>query len=113
MRSVPDVRKAVKLNSPLYGIRARLVPRIHAFTRYLKLAFFAARPCDRLPPGASKDPHTRYVDIHEGDELDEAQMSKWLKQAAALPAGSWTTFLRVRANRYRAVAGATRSSEYT
>src|SRR5688500_6159652 len=81
VRSVPGVRKAVKWNSPLYGIEGQgWFLGIHAFARYLKLAFFRGSSLRPLPPGASKDAHTRYVDIREGDALDEAQLSKWLQQ---------------------------------
>lgn len=85
-RSVPNVRKAVKWNSPLYGIEGRgWFLGIHAFTRYLKLAFFRGAALRPLPPGASKDPQTRYLDLHEDDALDEAQLTRWFQQAAALP----------------------------
>jgi hypothetical protein len=86
VRTVPNVRKAVKWNSPMYGIEGRgFFLGLHTFTRYVKVAFFRGSSLRPLPPGPSKDKHTRYVDIHEGDELDEAQMAKWVKQAAALP----------------------------
>ncbi|MBS1122407.1 MAG: hypothetical protein H6Q90_4635 [Deltaproteobacteria bacterium] len=87
VRSVPNVRKAVKWNSPLYGIEGQgFFLGLHAFTHYVKVAFFRGTSLRPVPPGASKDKHTRYVDIHE-DELDEAQLGIWVKQAAALPAG--------------------------
>jgi hypothetical protein len=86
VRSVPKVHKAVKWNSPFYGIEGQgWFLGIHSFTRYLKVAFFRGSSLRPLPPGPSKDKNTRYVDIHEGDELDEAQMATWVKQAAALP----------------------------
>ena len=86
VRNVPNVRKAVKWNSPLYGIEGQgWFLGIHTFTRYLKLAFFRGASLRPIPPGASKSKETRYLDIHEGDELDEAQFATWLKQAAALP----------------------------
>lgn len=86
VRSVPRVTKAVKWNSPLYGIEGQgFFLGIHAFTRYLKLSFFRGTSLEPPPPGASKTPETRYLDLHEGEELDEAQLTKWLKQAAALP----------------------------
>ncbi len=86
VRNVPNVRKAVKWNSPLYGIeRQGWFLGIHVFTRYVKVAFFRGTLLRPVPPGASKDKDTRYIDIHEGDVLDEAQMATWLKQAAALP----------------------------
>jgi hypothetical protein len=86
VRTLPDVRKAVKWNSPLYGIEGQgWFLGIHAFTRYLKLAFFRGAALRPLPPGTSKDENTRYLDLHEGDQLDEAQLADWLRQAAALP----------------------------
>jgi len=89
VRSVPGVRKAVKWNSPFYGIDGRgWFLAIQTFTGYVKVAFFRGTSLRPLPPGASKSEETRYVDIHGEDELDEAQMAAWVKQAAALP--GWT-----------------------
>jgi len=86
VRSVPNVRKAVRWNSPLYGIEGQgWFLGVHTFTRYLKLAFFRGSSLRPLPPGTSKDKNTRYVDIHEGDAIDAARMAAWFKQAAALP----------------------------
>ena len=86
VRSVPNVRKAVKWNSPFYGIEGQgWFLAFHVFTRYVKVAFFRGTSLRPVPPGASKHKDARYIDIHEGDELDEAQMAKWVKQAAALP----------------------------
>jgi hypothetical protein len=86
VRNVPNVRKAVKWNSPFYGIEGRgWFLSFHTLTRYVKVAFFRGTSLRPVPPGASKSKDTRYVDIHEGDELDEAQMATWVKQAAALP----------------------------
>ena len=88
-RSVPNVRKAVKWNSPLYGIEGRgWFLSFHVFTRYVKVAFFRGASLQPVPPGPSKHKDVRYVDIHEDDELDEAQMATWVKQAAALPGWS-------------------------
>jgi len=85
-RNVPKLRKAVKWNSPLYGIEGQgWFLSFHVFTRYVKVAFFRGASLRPLPPGASKSKDTRYIDIREGDELDEAQMATWVKQAAALP----------------------------
>jgi hypothetical protein len=84
--NVPDVRKAVKWNSPLYGIDGQgWFLGLHTFTHYIKVAFFRGTSLRPVPPGASKGKDTRYIDIHKGDELDEAQMANWVKQAAALP----------------------------
>jgi hypothetical protein len=85
-RNVPKLRKAVKWNSPFYGIEGQgWFLSFHVFTRYVKLAFFRGASLRPVPPGASKGKDTRYIDIHEGDEIDEAQMARWVKQAAALP----------------------------
>lgn len=86
VRSVPDVQKAVRWNSPFYGIEGRgWFLGIHTFTRYVKVAFFRGASLRPLPPGTSKDKNTRYLDIREDDELDEARLATWFKQAAALP----------------------------
>lgn len=86
VRSVPNVTKAVKWNSPLYGIEGQgFFVGIHTFTRYVKLAFFTGTSLRPMPPGTSKNKGTRYLDIHEDDELDEKQLAAWFKQAAALP----------------------------
>src|SRR5437870_11496411 len=86
VRNAPNVRKAVKWNSPLYGIEGQgWFLGVHTFTHCVKVAFFRGTSLRPVPPGASKGKDTRYIDIHEGDELDEAQMANWVKQAAALP----------------------------
>jgi hypothetical protein len=90
VRSVPDVRKAVRWNSPFYGVEGQgWFLGLHTFTRYVKVAFFRGSSLRPVPPGTSKDKNTRYIDIREGDELDAAQMASWVKQAAALP--GWVT----------------------
>ena len=86
VRNVPDVRKAVKWNTPFYGIEGRgWFLGLHTFTHYVKVAFFRGTSLRPVPPGVSKSKDTRYIDIHENDELDEAQIATWVKQAAALP----------------------------
>ena len=86
VRSVPDVRKAVKWNSPLYGVEDQgWFLSFRVFTHYVKVTFFRGASLRPVPPGASKVKGVRYFDIHQGDELDEAQMANWMKQAAALP----------------------------
>ena len=86
VRNVPNVRKAVKWSSPLYGIEGQgWFLGVHTFTHYVKVAFFRGTSLRPVPPGPSKDKNTRYIDIREGDRLDEAQMATWVKQAAALP----------------------------
>jgi hypothetical protein len=84
--TVPDVQKAVKWNSPFYGVASDgWFLGLHAFTHSLKLGFLRGASLVPLPPGASKSGDTRYLDIREGDTLDEVQLASWLKQAAALP----------------------------
>ena len=86
VRNVRSVRKAVKWNSPLYGIEGQgWFLGIQCFTKYVKVAFFRGASLRPVPPGESKQKEVRYLDIREGDELDEAQMADWVKQAAALP----------------------------
>jgi hypothetical protein len=86
VRNVPNVRKAVKWNSPFYGMEGQgWFLSFHVFTRYVKVTFFSGTSLRPVPPGASKHKDVRYFDIREGDELDEAQMASWVKQAAALP----------------------------
>ena len=87
--NVPNLRKAVKWNSPIYGIQDQgWIISFHVFTRYVKVTFFEGAGLEPLPPGKSKDEKTRYLDVHE-DDLDEAQFAKWVKQAAKLP--GWVT----------------------
>jgi len=89
VRNVPNVRKAVKWNSPFYGIEGQgWFLAFHTFTRYVKVVFFRGAALRPVPPGAGKSHDSRYLDVHEGDEIDEAQMATWLKQAAGLP--GWT-----------------------
>ena len=86
VRTVPDVRKAIKWNSPFYGVEGEgWFLGVHCFTKYVKVGFFRGALLRPLPPGESKIKDTRYVDIREGDKLDEAQMASWIRQAAALP----------------------------
>jgi hypothetical protein len=85
-RTVPGVNKAVKWNSPLYGIEGQgWFLGIHVFTKYVKLAFFRGTSLRPIPPGESKHKEVRYFNIYEDDELDEAQLTSWLKQASQLP----------------------------
>lgn len=86
VRTVPGVHKAVKWNSPLYGIDGESwFLGIHVFTRYVKVAFFRGASLNPVPPGKSKQQQIRYLDIREDDELDEAQFVTWVKQASQLP----------------------------
>ena len=84
VRNVPNVRKAVKWNSPMYGIEGQgLFLGFHVFTHYVKVTFFQGTSLRPVPPGGTgKD--ARWIDIHE-DDLDEVQMATWIRQAAALP----------------------------
>ncbi len=83
-RDVPKVRKAVKWNSPFYGVEGQgWFLSFHVFTRYVKVTFFQGASLRPVPPGGAQ-PEARWIDIHEND-FDEAQMAKWIKQAAALP----------------------------
>ena len=86
VRTLPEVRKAVKWNSPLYGVDGKSwFLSLHCFNRYLKLAFFNGAGLVPLPPVDSKDPNTRHFHMHEGEALDEVQLADWIGQAAALP----------------------------
>ena len=86
VRNVPNVRKAVKWNTPFYGIEGQgWFLGFHCMTKYVKVAFFRGASLRPVPPGESKQKEVRYLDIHEDDQLDEAQMATWVKQAAALP----------------------------
>ena len=86
VRTVPGVRKAVKWNTPLYGMEDSVwFLSMHCFTRYVKVAFFRGASLRPVPPGASKSQDTRYLNIHEEDALDEAQLARWVKQASKLP----------------------------
>ena len=86
VRTVPSVRKAVKWNSPLYGVedQGRFLG-IHCFTNYVKVAFFRGTSLRPVPPGESKSKDTRYLDIHKDDQLHEGQLAAWVKQASQLP----------------------------
>ncbi len=90
VRAVPGVYKAVKWNSPMYGVedpaqRSGWFLSFHCFAKYLKVAFFRGASLRPMPPGPSKQKDVRYLDIHEDDELDEAQFTAWVKQASKLP----------------------------
>jgi hypothetical protein len=86
-RNVPKVRKAVKWNSPFYGIEGQgWFLSFHVLTRYVKVTFFQGLSLRPVPPGGTpKSKDARWIDIYEDDPLDEAQMATWVKQAAALP----------------------------
>jgi hypothetical protein len=85
VRTVPGVRKAVKWNSPFYGVEDGVwFLSFHCFTKYIKVTFFRGTSLRPVPLGASKVKDVRYLDIYE-DQLDEAQFTDWVKQASRLP----------------------------
>lgn len=88
-KAVPGVRKAVKWNSPLFGAPGgpddTWFMSLHCFDRYVKVAFFRGAELTPLPPGKSKHPLVRYLDIRQDDPFDEAQIAAWMKQASKLP----------------------------
>jgi hypothetical protein len=85
-RTVPGVRKAVKWNSPFYGVEGQgWFLSYHCFTKYVKVTFFRGRSLRPVPPGESKHKEVRYLDIREDDQIDEAQLAAWVKQASELP----------------------------
>jgi hypothetical protein len=84
--TVPGVAKAVKWNSPFYGKAGDgWFLSYHCFAKYIKLTFFRGTALDPVPPVASKTAQTRYFHIHEGEDLDEALLAGWIRQAASLP----------------------------
>ena len=88
VRTVPGVRKAVKWNSPFYGVEdqdAGWFLGFHCFTKYVKVTFFRGTSLRPVPPGESKHKEVRYLDIHEDEPLDEAQLAAWVRQASQLP----------------------------
>jgi hypothetical protein len=86
VRTVPDVRKAVRWNSPFYGVEGQgWFLSFHVLTRYVKVTFFRGTSLSPLPPGESKSQETRYLDIHEDDKIDEEQLATWIRQAASIP----------------------------
>ncbi len=85
VQTVPGVRKMVRWNSPFYGIEGQgWFIAFHCFTKYVKLTFFRGAALEPLPPETSKDHDVRYLHIHE-EGFDEAQLTDWIRQAAALP----------------------------
>ena len=85
VKTVPDVYKAVKWNSPFYGFENEgWFLNLHCFTKYVKVSFFRGSSLDPVPPGASKHPEVRYLDVYEG-AFDEAQFVDWVEQASKLP----------------------------
>jgi hypothetical protein len=86
VRTVPGVHKAVKWNSPFYGVEGEgWFLSFHCFTKYVKLTFFRGTSLHPVPPGASKLKDVRYLDIREHDKFDEARLVAWVQQASRLP----------------------------
>lgn len=85
-KTVPNVYKAVKWNSPFYGIEGEgWFLGYHCFAKYIKLTFFRGTSLDPVPPVASKTPETRYFHINEDETFDEEQLASWVRQASLLP----------------------------
>ena len=86
VETVPDVRKAVKWNSPFYGSEeGTWFLNYHCFDKYVKVTFFRGTSLDPVPPVSSKTPETRYLHVSPDEPLDEAQFTSWIEQASALP----------------------------
>ncbi|MCB0764846.1 MAG: DUF1801 domain-containing protein [Flavobacteriales bacterium] len=85
-RTVPQVTKAVKWNTPLYGLEGNgWFMGYHMITKYVKVSFFNGAALKPMPPVESKQPKVRYLHIHEHDVIDEKQLAQWIAQAAAMP----------------------------
>ena len=90
VQTVPEVRKAVRWNSPFYGVEGQgWFLSYHVFTRYVKITFLQGASLDPVPPGSGKDKDARWLDIYE-DGFEEGQMAEWIRQAAAIP--GWDGF---------------------
>ena len=86
MQTIPEAQKAVKWNSPLYGIEGQgWFLSFHCFTKYIKVTFFRGASLTPVPPVESKHKEVRYCHIHEHDPIDEAQFADWVTQASQLP----------------------------
>jgi len=86
VRTVPGVRKAVRWNSPFYGVEGQgWFLNLHCFTKYVRVAFFRGKSLRPVPPGESKQRGVRYLDIHEDDKPDHEQLATWIQQAASIP----------------------------
>ena len=85
-RAIPRVRKAVKWNSPFYGLNGQgWFLTFHCYTNYVKVGFFRGTSLMPLPPGKSRHQEVRYLDIRKDDQVDRAQLTSWIRQEAALP----------------------------
>ena len=97
--NVPQVQKAVRWNSPFYGVEDQgWFVSYHVFTRYIKVTFFEGVSLQPVPPGKGKDKKSRWIDIYEG-EFDEEQLASWMRQAAAIP--GWRGFGTLKRKRAR------------
>ena len=86
VRTVPEVRKAVRWNSPFYGVEDRgWFLSYHCFAKYVKVTFLRGAALRPVPPVASKHEDVRYLHIHEGEPVDEEQLASWIRQASELP----------------------------
>ncbi|MEQ8280536.1 MAG: DUF1801 domain-containing protein [Deltaproteobacteria bacterium] len=86
MEAVPKAKKAVRWNSPFYGIEGNgWFVSYHCMTKYIKVTFFQGASMKPPPPETSKQENVRYFHIHEDDEMDDKLITKWMKQAAKLP----------------------------
>ncbi len=86
VRNAPNVQKAVRWNSPFYGIEGNgWFLNFHCFAKYVKVAFFRGTSLNPLPPGESKHEDVRYLNIHENDQLDQELLARWVRQASELP----------------------------
>lgn len=89
--NLPNVQKAVRWNSPFYGLEGQgWLVSLHVLTRHVQVNFFCGASLDPVPPGKGKDPNARWLNIEEGQQLDEQQLVAWLKQAATLQ--GWASF---------------------
>lgn len=85
-KAVPDVCKAVKWNSPFYGLEKDIwFLSFHVYERYVKIAFFRGKKLDPMPPVDSKNADTRYLHVHEDEDIDEKQFLDWVKQSTRFP----------------------------
>jgi hypothetical protein len=87
VRTVPGVRKAVKWNTPFYGLEEQggWFLAFHCCTRYVKVTFFRGASLRPVPSGESRHKEVRYLDVYENAPLDEAQFVAWVQQASRLP----------------------------
>ena len=86
VRNAPSVRKAVRWNTPFYGIEGQgWFLGFHCFAKYVKLSFLRGSALRPVPPVTSKQDHARYIHIHEDDEIDDQKLASWIRQASKLP----------------------------